>query len=716
MSTLEFEYYPFDPTGTATTNTIKKEPMVLTASNYRDYHYVIPRFAPFFDATLVVRIRQNGATRVLQPGRDYYVAHKFRDASLACAKDIFGSISFVDTNLAGTLELDYQTIGGKWNITEEVIAAILAEEARNPRIITWETIVNPPWRFPIIDHEWDLVDLTGMKDVKEAVDAVTEAIFAAKGDVSENHVARRDNPHVVTKFQVGLGFVENYRVATVSEAQQGVINNAYMTPARTATAITVLAGQVLTAHTTNINNPHGTNKAQIGLDLVENYRVATNQEALDGTFGQAYMTPILTRAAINASQGSIGNHVTNMNNPHGVDKSQVGLGLVQNFSIANLTEAEAGVRNDRYMTPATTRSLVLKYVTTELDAHATATDNPHKVDKDQVGLSNVMNYAIATPLDMSQGYAIDKYVTPFLVQKKLEEFVPVLINGHVNDEENPHNTTASQVGAYTRDQVDLRFTNYMLKSDTATDSTKWGGESHTSYRDWLYVNMPSLSAAMFDGRTYDQVREEILLAVDDTFLMSEYHQPTDDELPDGQTIPFAVLDRVRVDAADLTSAVSTLDRMFVVTGANARGINTFNESHSVMIVASVRQAKDDPPVVRAHPFYSSELPAGMKIGYAWDTTAEKLTLFLVTASGSDAFNVIDLSGQTPNNSTPPPRIDGELSGLTYVDVTPAPFTVSLDEFTAVKNNLDTATQSILDLTTSLTELTDRVTALEEAAP
>ena len=58
-------------------------------------------------------------------------------------------------------------------------------------------------------------------------------------------VARRDNPHGVTKAQVGLGSVENYGIASSADAAAGVADK-YMTPALTkevvAAAISALVG------------------------------------------------------------------------------------------------------------------------------------------------------------------------------------------------------------------------------------------------------------------------------------------------------------------------------------------------------------------------------------------------------------------------------------------------------------------------------------------
>jgi hypothetical protein len=51
-------------------------------------------------------------------------------------------------------------------------------------------------------------------------------------------------------------------------------------------------------------------------------------------------------------------HISNLNNPHGVTKEQVGLGSVQNYPAASQSEAEAGTANNRYMTPQRTKQAI----------------------------------------------------------------------------------------------------------------------------------------------------------------------------------------------------------------------------------------------------------------------------------------------------------------------------------------------------------------------
>jgi hypothetical protein len=170
--------YPFDPTGKLLSNKVTGEQQVITAMNYRDYHFIVPKMAPYFADSLKVSYRSlTNETRYLVEGVDYYATNEFIAASRACATRIFGSISFLNLQLAGVVTLEYQTLGGIWNINDIKLAELLADRLHNPRTTSWDVIVDMPVTFPPIDHQWDLVDLVGAKEVVHSLDRIAVAII-----------------------------------------------------------------------------------------------------------------------------------------------------------------------------------------------------------------------------------------------------------------------------------------------------------------------------------------------------------------------------------------------------------------------------------------------------------------------------------------------------------------------------------------------------------
>lgn len=157
------------------------------------------------------------------------------------------------------------------------------------------------------------------------------------------------------------------------------------------TAVEKMSGDV-EDHLEDKANPHGVTKAQVGLSDVQNHGMANKAEAEAGTASDRYMSPVRTKEAIaKFAGGELASHVADSSNPHGVTKDQVGLGNVQNYGMANKTEAEAGTAANRFMTPQRTKEAIDALVGAELAAHAANKANPHGVTKAQVGLGNVDN-------------------------------------------------------------------------------------------------------------------------------------------------------------------------------------------------------------------------------------------------------------------------------------------------------------------------------------
>lgn len=63
------------------------------------------------------------------------------------------------------------------------------------------------------------------------------SVLVQELQANQDHILDTNNPHEVTKGQVGLGSVENYGIATQEEATDGTVTNKYMTPLRTMQAI-----------------------------------------------------------------------------------------------------------------------------------------------------------------------------------------------------------------------------------------------------------------------------------------------------------------------------------------------------------------------------------------------------------------------------------------------------------------------------------------------
>lgn len=474
--------YPFDPTGVASTNLVDGERQIIPAPNAANFVLIIPFAAPYFRSSL--RVIHVPTGRQLAEGVDYYCTHYFYEATTKIGQPIYGSITMIDRSLSGTVDLRYQTIGGDWTLDSAALQEILSQTLLDPRRAVWEQITELPYAFPPLGHEHDVVDMTGMTDVVDAIYAIAQSITDMATGANQSHIDDKNNPHETTKAQVGLGLVQNYGLASSPEASAGLVSNKYMTPVLTRTAISDQVGSAFTAHAGNSNNPHGTTKLQVGLGSVENFPPASMPEALAGTANDRVMTPFTVAALIeDRTGGSVGAHEARRDNPHQVTKAQVGLPLTPNYAPASPQQAIDGVSNDTLMTPNLTRTFFESNIGSQLSDHLADTNNPHGTTKDQVGLGQVPNLPLATLEAAQLGMSDSGFITPRLAWVAIAAYLDSVglgtgsydISTHLADHDNPHQVTAAQIDAYTTNEVDGLVGNKLDINGTAVNSGLLGG-------------------------------------------------------------------------------------------------------------------------------------------------------------------------------------------------------------------------------------------------
>lgn len=302
--------YPLDLTGTSPDNLVIGEPHDVALVGNRAF---VPNNGPFFAKTLVVRNRSTG--EVLVPKVHYKAVQLFAEATLRTGKEICSVIIVEDQGLGIEFEIDYQVLGGDYSTSVGSIQQMIDTLVLDARPVKWGDIIGKLVAFPSTPHLHDVGDLYGFEFLVVQLEAIRQAIIqgnaaqldeliayidsqdlllsdritAVSGDLT-SHINDTNNPHSVSKTQVGLGNVENFAVADQLQAEAGAANTVYMTPLRSK--------QLLDTHANRTDNPHQVTKAQVGLNLVANFAVASLAEALAGLSNSLYMTPFLTRSLV----------------------------------------------------------------------------------------------------------------------------------------------------------------------------------------------------------------------------------------------------------------------------------------------------------------------------------------------------------------------------------------------------------------------------------
>ena len=225
-------------------------------------------------------------------------------------------------------------------VQNKVIDAALAGKAKTSHTHTKSEITDFPTSLPASDvSEWAKAatkpTYTASEVGADASGSANIALTAAKA-YTDTEIAGLINGAPTTLDTLG-------EIATAMSENQSVVealNSAIGTKANASD---------LTTHTGNTSNPHSVTKAQVGLGNVPN--VSTNDQT--PTYSDATIFETLTSGEkISVALGKIKlaitnliNHIANKSNPHGVTKSQIGLGNVGNFKAVS-TVAGQGLTED----------------------------------------------------------------------------------------------------------------------------------------------------------------------------------------------------------------------------------------------------------------------------------------------------------------------------------------------------------------------------------
>ncbi len=668
--------YKFDPSCTNPENIVVRERYTIDPPQTSNFYFIIPKSAPYF-AGRDMTITHYPSGRVLQPGTDYVPSNRFIAATRSTGLGVYGSITILNHTLSGVLEITYHTIGGIWTFDEQSILEYLTRVERDPRVTSWDSVLDQPAVFPPTLHDFNINDLKGWEVMMPELEAIREAIDAKGAGALEEHVKDYDNPHRVDKYQVGLGFVMNYPVSTLAEAVNAVVNTSYLTPLRARNLVEKLAIEPMVAHTSNRDNPHGTTKVHVGLSEVQNYGIALAQDILLGTSNTAYMTPMRTTEALGKFfNDSLKPHIDNMSNPHGTTKAQVGLGLVENFPMATDELAQQGQSRTHYMSPGLVALYVQEKSVEPHLAHLRDLNNPHGTTKSQVGLSLVPNYRAANDAEATEMLSRTTLMTPYLTRLALQEFMGtgeggVTLEGHLTNHSNPHRVTAAQVGTYTASEIMALLDDKLNASGTAIDSSKFASMTPMEFVDYVKVN---LNLNILELMTPAEIAE-----LGNMILQGKSAESGNSDKLAGKTLDEVV--------AMANGAVGNMASVLVVpsldiTTSNSHyfkvgEVNELGGSPEVNLlisggVSTDGSRKDTPPLALLRIDFKDKMDAGFK------ASIQSLTGNPTTAD----FFISDLEDEfgAAEGVEIWVRIDPTISSMTVTNLTPTLFT--LKEYTA----------------------------------
>ena len=233
---LPLVQYALDPTGVNSDNLVHNEIHQLTPN--RNIRAIAPIYGAYYTAGLIVT---DGITQgVLTKGVDYITVDLVPTASETYGKEICSVILILNTNVSNTVYITYQVLGGMYTKNFSGIANYINTLAIDNRPVTWPRIIGKPSDFNPTQHLHDIGDVYGFEYITYALERIRSAILVGDNYAYDQvltyvdsmintlknlfirslsdynaHILDLSNPHQTTKSHVGLEYLENMRVASI---------------------------------------------------------------------------------------------------------------------------------------------------------------------------------------------------------------------------------------------------------------------------------------------------------------------------------------------------------------------------------------------------------------------------------------------------------------------------------------------------------------------
>ena len=436
----ELEALEFDPTGQSTANRVPVSFNVSPPSSITATYFTIPGNSPFFTADAVLTLTDNnGQTRELIYGDDFLWAFKFFEGSLSTTKDLWAGISFIDRTIEGSCTLEANWLGGDWIVSDSHVAQILANTVENPRVVSWDSVANLPYKFPGLPAMPDVNTLYGMNDVVTQLSIIAQVIAAQNpdagngsgGGVGGEHILNTNNPHGTTKEHVQLGLVQNLGLSILTDVETETPgNSSYMTPFMTLKSIQFnvpdMISSALDSFKTNLT------KSDVNLNQTPNLPAST-AASLENPDNSSLMTPYTTQLLIEENLVSVNDAIT-----------AIGDRTISDMGGYTTNEVDSAVSD------------AVTGLTELINNHVNQTGNVHNLTLNDLNIGWLSGLSLATSGDIDEG-AINKIVTADLLKAKLDNLevtggggvTTEELNAHINAT-NPHNMIAADLDAYTK--------------------------------------------------------------------------------------------------------------------------------------------------------------------------------------------------------------------------------------------------------------------------
>jgi hypothetical protein len=314
-------FLPVDLTGAATDNFISGEYHRITSGAKT---IIRPNFGDFYShGVQLYGVSSETSLNLLRLGIDYDFAHLNEDATAQSDGAVYQAIVLKNTRFFTTFSVSYHAFGGARNINYTRLYNLYLE-AKNGSPTPYANLTGVPSSFQPVVHDHDALDVYGLEYVTAFIDNIKNSMNVSRtGEArytgvrlklrafetelqltstalpvaARQHVDNTGFAHSYTKAMIGLGNVANY--AFVPLTIEGVTYPAYASPQVLFFWTNNPPDPDPPAHVALTNNPHGENKADVGLPLLQNLAFQPNytqgidlyETLISGAATEVYLGP-----------------------------------------------------------------------------------------------------------------------------------------------------------------------------------------------------------------------------------------------------------------------------------------------------------------------------------------------------------------------------------------------------------------------------------------
>lgn len=430
--------YALDPTGINPDNFVANEPHVLADFRVRA---VVPIEGAFYSESGLVVV--DDATGLpLTPGKQYVPQEYLRTPSELYGKKIYTILLIIDQSVSSNVTISYQAVGHHYNRQSTALKQLLEKKRDDGSDYSFYDVVGRPEIYDPVPHFHSLDDGLKFEYLTTALERIRNAVLWSDSIVYQdiyNYIdmmlkdlearlqIQMDNfvypilldfKAQLNKTWLGLDLIENLRTATREEgakaAQKDTKFSDFLERKFVALDTIVAFKNILYEHlvskeTTNLGKSQAVFLPATKTTLFEMVNGAvisllSKRETMTtvGNFDpNTYPDDINedTRIAITKI-------VNNRNNGGGIFMAYEYGGKYCYMGTATSGLATSTIQWTKFLFADD-----LKIYIDDLSAHIQDTNNPHRTNKDQVGLSNVENLPVITREEILCLKSVRKYMT-----------------------------------------------------------------------------------------------------------------------------------------------------------------------------------------------------------------------------------------------------------------------------------------------------------------